>query len=255
MQTRLLPVTVLVIALAGLIGSGAWAVSREAANGNGWMHGGSTSWLMGYRSGGAQPVRTIGEARTQAQSFADRLGLSVSEVMQFRNNYYARLDETSGKPATEVLVDPSSGRVSLEYGPAMMWNTRYGVASRRFGAGMGPDGAMMGGSGGGMMGGNAGGMMGGSGGGMMGSAGGPSWMPPSGTVVGPLSARQAIAIADRWLAQSDPSLSVPDADAFPGYYSMEIERKGAIVGMLSVNASSGAVWNHWWHGTFVAISE
>ena len=28
-----------------------------------------------------------------------------------------------------------------------------------------------------------------------------------------------------------------------------------IVGMLSVNASSGAVWNHWWHGTFVAISE
>jgi len=48
------------------------------------------------------------------------------------------------------------------------------------------------------------------------------------------------------------ALSVPDADAFPGYYSMEIVRHGKIVGMLSVNASSGAVWNHWWHGSFVA---
>jgi hypothetical protein len=247
MQTKLLPIVVLVAALAGLIGSGAWAVSREATHGNGWMHNGSTSWMMGYRNGDPQQVRTIGEARKQAQSFADRLDLKVTEVMQFTNNYYARLDDTSGKPATEVLVDPSSGRVSLEYGPAMMWNTRYGMASGRFGAGMMP--------GGGMMGGTTGGMMGGSGGGMMGSAGGPSWTPPAGAVAGPLSARQAISIADRWLAQSDPSLSVPDADAFPGYYTMEIEQHGKIVGMLSVNASSGAVWSHWWHGTFVAISE
>ncbi|MGZ8715626.1 MAG: hypothetical protein ACXWYO_00790 [Gaiellaceae bacterium] len=255
MQTKLLPVVVLVAALAGLIGSGAWAVSREATHGNGWMHNGSTSWMMGYRNGDPQSVRTIGEARKQAQSFADRLDLKVAEVMQFTNNYYARLDDTSGKPATEVLVDPSSGRVSLEYGPAMMWNTRYGMASGRFGAGMMSGGGMMGGTSGGMMGGTSGGIMGGTSGGMMGSAGGPSWTPPSGTVAGPLSARQAIAIADRWLAQRDPSLSVPDADAFPGYYTMEIERHGKIVGMLSVNASSGAVWNHWWHGTFVASSE
>ena len=51
------------------------------------------------------------------------------------------------------------------------------------------------------------------------------------------------------------SLSVPDADAFPGFYSMEIERNGKIVGMLSVNAFSGAVWNHSWHGAFVAMSK
>ncbi|MHB8469101.1 MAG: hypothetical protein ACYDCH_05015, partial [Gaiellaceae bacterium] len=261
MQTKLLPVTVLVLALAGLIGSGAWAVSRETAqHGGAGMQDGATSWMMGYRSGAAHPVRTIGEARTQAQAFADRLDLKVSEVIQFTNNYYARLDDKSGKPATEVLVDPSSGRVSLEYGPAMMWNTRYGLASGRFGGGLRAGGGMMGGAAGGMMGGSVGGMMGGSvggmmggsvggmmsGGGMMGSAGGPSWTPPSGAVAGPLSARQAMAIADRRLAQSDPSLSVPDADAFPGYYTMEIERHGKIVGMLSVNATSGAVWNHWW---------
>ena len=278
MQTRLLPVTVLVVALAGLIGSGAWAVSRETTQGNGWMQNGSTNWMMGYSSGSSQPVQTIGEARKQAQSFADRLHLKVAEVIQFRSNYYARLDEKSGKPATEVLVDPSSGRVSLEYGPAMMWNTRYGVASGRFGGGMMSGGAMMNGTAGGMTNGNAGGMMGGTAGGMtngsaggmmngtaggmmsgsgrmMGSAGGPSWTPPAGAVAGPVSARQAIVIADRWLAQRGSSLSVPDADAFPGYYSMEIERHGKIVGMLSVNASSGAVWDHWWHDTFVAISE
>ena len=137
MRARLLPITVLVVALAGLIGSGAWAVSRDATHGNGWMGSGSSNWMMGYRSGGdAQPVRTIGEARRQAQSFADRLDLKVVEVMQFANNYYARLDDKSGKPATEVLVDPSSGRVSIEYGPAMMWNTRYGVAHGRSGGGM-----------------------------------------------------------------------------------------------------------------------
>ena len=254
MQTRLLPVTVLVVSLAGLIGSGAWAVSREASNGNGWMHNGSASWMMGYRNGDAQPVRTIGEARKQAQVFADRLDLKVTEVIQFTGNYYARLDDKSGKPATEVLVDPSSGGVSLEYGPAMMWNTRYGFMGGRSGGGMMSAGGMMGGTAGGTMGGSGAGMMGGNGG-MMGSAGGPSWTPPAGAVAGPRSARQAIVVADRWLTQRDPSLSVPDADAFPGYYTMEIKRQGKIVGMLSVNASSGAVWNHWWHGTFVAISE
>ncbi len=252
-QTKFLPVAVLVVALAGLAGSGAWAVSRESTHGNGWMQNGSTSWMMGYRSGDVQSVRTIGEARKQAQVFADRLDLKVAEVIQFTGNYYARLDDTSGKPATEVLVDPSSGRVSLEYGPAMMWNTRYGIASNRFRGEMMSGGGMMSGTTGGMMGGSAGANM--SGGGMMGSAGGPSWTPPAGTVAGPRSARQAIAIADRWLAQRDPSLSVPDADAFPGYYTMEIKRQGKIVGMLSVNAASGAVWNHWWHGTFVASSE
>ncbi len=203
---------------------------------------------MGDRSGSVKPVRTIGEARRQAQSFADRLDLKVAEVIQFTNNYYARLDDKSGAPATEVLVDPATGRTSLEYGPAMMWNIRYGMTSGRFG-----DGMM--GSGDGMIGSGGGGMMGGPSGGMMGSAGGSSWTPASGSDAVPVSARQAIAIADRWLAQHEASLRVPDADAFPGYYTMEVERHGKIVGMLSVDAASGAIWEHWWHGRFVAISE
>ncbi len=245
MRAKILPIAVLVAALAGLASSGAWAMSREATHGYGWMHSDSTSW--GYRSGTVKPVRTISEARRQAQSFADRLDLKVAEVIQFTNNYYARLDDKSGTPATEVLVDPATGRTSLEYGPAMMWNTRYGMTSGRFGDGMMSGGRMMGSGGGGMMGGPSGGMMG--------STGGSSWTPASGSVAGPVSARQAIAIADRWLEQHEASLRVPDADAFPGYYTMEVERHGKIVGMLSVDAASGAIWEHWWHGRFVAISE
>lgn len=249
MRTKTLPLVVLLVALAGLAGSGAWAVNRESGDGHGWMHSSKSAWMMGTSSGSAQPVQTIDDARIRAQKFADRLGLRVSEVMQFTNNFYARLDDKSGKPATEVLVDPSTARTSLEYGPAMMWNTDYGMPSGRFGAGMMSGGGMMGGSGGagatGMMGGS---MMNGSS--MMGSA-----TPSAGTSTGRVTAQEAMRIADRRLAQRDPSLSVPDADAFPGYYTMEIERHGKIVGMLSVNATSGAVWEHWWHGSFVAISE
>ena len=106
-------------------------------------------------------------------------------------------------------------------------------------------------SGRGMMGSMSGAMNGGQ---MMGSTDGAMWTPQAGSG-GPKSAQQAVAAADRWLAKRDPSLSVPVADAFPGYYTMEIKRHGKIVGMLSINASSGAIWNHWWHGDFVAVSE
>ena len=258
MGKQTLPIVFLVVAVAGLVGSGAWAVSREGTNNNaGWMHNRSAGWMMSYRSGSAAPVASIAEARNRAQAFADRLDLKVAEVIQFSDNFYARLDDKSGKPATEVLVDPATGNTSLEYGPAMMWNTRYGMMTGRARSGMMGSGVI---NGTGMMGsGSSGGMMGSGsgmpGGGMMGSVGGPNWTPSAGSVTGPVSAQQAVKIADRWLAQRDPSLSVPDADAFPGYYTMEIERNGKIVGMVSVNASTGAIWNHWWHGRFVAISE
>ena len=39
----------------------------------------------------------------------------------------------------------------------------------------------------------------------------------------------------------------------PGYFTLETLRGGRISGMISVNASSGAVWYHWWHGRFVAM--
>src|SRR3990170_7474487 len=123
--------------------------------------------MMGYAANDGAPVNSLADAKRQAQRFADRLDLKVGEVMRFSNHYYAELEEQNGRLATEVLVEPETGTVFLEYGPAMMWNTRYGMMSdfRLRGSG---GGMMGGGSNGGMMGGGAtegmmgsGGMMGG----------------------------------------------------------------------------------------------
>jgi hypothetical protein len=206
--------------------------------------------MMGYApAGGNDPVRSVADARRQADRFADRLDLEVGEVMRFSNHYYAELEE-DGRPATEVLVDPESGSVQLEFGPAMMWNTRFGMmADARM-----MDGAMMGGVPG-MMGGammdGAGGMMGGAD--MMGGAGfaDPTWAPSG---EGEVSAADARGIARRWLAANGDGLEAGEPETFPGYYTLHVLRAGKVTGMLSVNAVTGAPWYHWWHGRLLSMS-
>jgi hypothetical protein len=209
----------------------------------GWAFVRAGPGMMGYAPAGAgTPVRDIAGARQQAGRFAAALKLRVGEVMRFTRNYYAELLEPNGAKATEVLVDPRSGAVWIEYGPAMMWNTRYGMTSRF--SFRGP-GGMMGGYGPGMMGGGpsaVGGMMGG---------GTPQVRRSSRTR---LSGAQARRLADRWLSTQSPVLRAGAADAFPGYYTHHVLKGSRIAGMLSVNATSGAVWYHWWHGRFVATT-
>ena len=230
---------VLVAAVAALVGSVAWAATRDGSGSNGWMMTRYGSGMMGYASSGqGEPVRDLAGARRQAERFADRLDLDVGEVMRFENNYYAELEEKS-RPATEVLVDPSSGAVWLEYGPAMMWNTRFGMMS---------DFRLRGGSG--MMG---GGMMGGAmtdGAGMMGGAGTPLAREAHD---GEVTAVEAQAIAQRFVEAQDPALTVGEAEPFPGYYTLHTLQNGKVAGMLSVHATTGAVWYHWWHGLFVSM--
>jgi hypothetical protein len=165
-------------AVAAVAAVGA-VVALAAGGGGSWNAG----WgMMGgrhvYRPAQPTQVHTLAAARSDAQQFANRLGLRVDEVMQFERNFYAKLVDSGGSGATEVLVDPSTGMVSIEYGPAMMWNTRYGMG------------------------------------------------------------RSAVAMMGSY--------------AFPGYYTLETLKGGKITGMISVNASTGAVWPHWWHGAFTA---
>lgn len=272
MTRRLLPVIVLVAALAALVGTISYAVAHAGNGGNhgyGSMMNGSGYAMMGssgqrtrWYVNGSGPVTTISAARGQAQRFADRLDLKTGEVMQFANNFYVLLTDSQGKPATEVLVDPETGAVTLEYGPAMMWNTRYammrGTGTTGTGGmmGGGSSAGMMGGSGSGMMGSGSGaGMMGGSGG-MMGRYGGnPSWTPSSGSVPGPIGASEAQRLANQWLAQQGSGQTAAEPDALPGYFTFHTLKDGKISGMLSVNEQTGAVWYHWWHGRFVAMEE
>ena len=278
MRAKALPLVILVGALTALASSIGWAATRDGDGGWSMMRYGGAG-MMGYAANGGEPVRGLADAKRQAQRFADRLDLEVGEVMRFTNHYYAELEERDGRLATEVLVEPETGAVYLEYGPAMMWNTRYGMMSDfrlrgstggMMSGGRGGSGGMMGGTGpsGGMMGGGmmGGGMMGGTGpsggmmgGGMMGGAGGmmgdpgATWVP--GATTGAVSAAEARARASRWLAAQGRGLRADDAEAFPGYYTLHVRRNGAIAGMLSVNASTGAIWSHSWHGRYVSMLE
>ena len=222
-------IAALAIAVLTLVGSvaavaagvgGQTATSRPAAAGYGppmmgagGMMGGSGpvgSRQTGGRyglPGDGQPVTTTGGAKTRAQAFADKLGagLRAGEVMQFANGYYSELLTPSGAGATEVLIDPATGAVSVEYGPAMMWNTRYG-------------------------------------------------MHATGDVPARVTPGQAVTDAQAWLDAQHGGLTADDAATFPGYYTLHTVHDGQIVGMMSVNAVTGAIWYHTWHGTFITMT-
>ena len=238
---------VLVAALAILGASVTWAFAQGGDRG--WSMSRFGPGMMGYASSGSgAPVSDLSGAKRQAQRFADRLDLRVGEVMRFENNYYAELVEPSGDRATEVLVNPATGAVWLEYGPAMMWKTRYGM----MGGSLGSGGMMGGGSGfGGMMSGGprSGGMMGGR------YGGDPTWAPSPETTRPSVSAQEAKAAAVRWLAREGSELRAGTADAFPGYYTLHVLEGDKVAGMLSVNAYTGAVWYHRWHGRFLSMTE
>ncbi|WP_331767952.1 hypothetical protein [Embleya sp. NBC_00896] len=183
--------------------------------GPGMMGGAWNSWAPGmmgpgmtgnwWLPGDGVRVQSLDQARGRATVFADRLGLRVGEVMQFSRNFYAELHAADGRPATEVLVNPSDGAVQIEYGPAMMWNTAYGM---HFGS---QDQARV-------------------------------------------SPDQAREIADRWLRDHGNTHTAGDPEPYPGYYTLHTMQAGSITGMLSVNATTGQVWEHTWHGTYIATS-
>lgn len=161
--------------------------------------------------------------------------LAIGEIMIFDNHAYAEVRDTStATGAFEVLVDPTTGNVFPEPGPNMMWNTTYSQ--------MTGNGNMMGN---GMMNGN--GMMGN---GMMNG----SDLAPEAEIS--VSAEEALTIAQRYLDTNLAGATTGDkAEPFPGYYTIHVERDGQVVGMLSVNAYTGQVFLHHWHGEFIEMSD
>ena len=66
-----------------------------------------------------------------------------------------------------------------------------------------------------------------------------------------VTAAQAEALAQKYLNARLPGAKVDDSITFPGYYTLDFAKDGKVVGMLSVNAYTGQIWYHAWHGTFV----
>ncbi len=66
---------------------------------------------------------------------------------------------------------------------------------------------------------------------------------------------QAKKNAQDYLDKALPGTTTGDVDTYYGYYTIEVLKGSRVYGMLSVNANSGAVWYHNWHGAFVNILE
>ena len=158
-------------------------------------------------------------------------GFRVSELMAFRQNDYAAVTDKNGKPAFELLTWPAQKWV-MEEPASMMWNTRYGMLGKLGTSSNGILGPL--------------GMMGG---GMMGGL--SAWYGDGAGKVS--SVGQAAKVANSWLAHFRVGEKVEaGVRAYPGYFTLDTTYGGKTVGMLSVNASTGAVWYHGWHGVFLA---
>lgn len=123
------------VALVALLVSGGWLVTQQSPSGLGMGSSWGDSGMMdgyGWPEQDAEPVDDLEQARGRAADFARALqpGLEVGEVMRFKNHYYADLQEDDGSKVTEVLIDPRTGAVRPEMGPATMWNTRFGMMGR-----------------------------------------------------------------------------------------------------------------------------
>ncbi|HET9017677.1 MAG TPA: hypothetical protein VFN57_18895 [Thermomicrobiaceae bacterium] len=207
---------------------------------------------------------TMAQARDRATRYLSQVGLGNLEagpVMQFSNQFYvAVVDPATGSGALELRVSLDGQVVWPE--PTMTWNTQYnpmfgsaGPAPRgygmmgEYGSGSGADGygyGMMGGSG---AYGNAG-----DGDGMMGGVWGNGYQPGAGSPLAtPLTSDTALTRAQAWLAQNQPGVTAADPTAFPGYFTFHTLAGGKITGLISVQASTGAVWQHGWAGGFVAM--
>jgi len=223
----------------------------DMMRGNGYggmMNGSGYGGMMGgYGSFyGVEPL-SVDEARQAVEDYLSSFGnddLVIKEIMTFDNNAYAIITEKStGVGAFELLVDPVTQAVYPEYGPNMMWNLKYGMMSGFGGYGMMGPGMMMG------RGYSPGGMMGGSG------FSNDTQIPEVSADM-PVSTDDAAQIAQDYLDTYYPGVKVTDEiTAFYGYYTMDIERDGKIVGMMSVNGFTRQVFPHTWHGKFIEMSE
>jgi hypothetical protein len=152
--------------------------------------------------------------------------LAVADVMEFSNHFYVLVKEKStGIGAFELIVG-RDGSIRPEPGPNMMWNTKYGHMTgfgRMMGYGYGPQGQL--------------------------------WSGQPNAPAQPLTIERARQIAGQYLSTAFRTAAPDQGTAFYGYFTFDVKRDGKPFGMLSVNAYTGQVWYHTWHGRFVGERE
>jgi hypothetical protein len=207
--------------------------------------------------------------------------LEIADVFIYSDTdyYFSIVEQDTGMGAMELLVNPYTGTVYQEYGPNMMWNMKYGMMENQ--NMMGYDG-MMGNESttdyDGMMGNESttdyDGMMGNGDtagyGGMMGNQnitgnhnGSERWcenydntnyINEAETKVNELAFDEAFSKGDEFLSGQSGDYKLSESyHEFYGYFTFHVEKNGESSGMLSVNAFTGDVWFHDWHGELLEI--
>jgi hypothetical protein len=221
--------------------SGGYGYGPGGMMGGGMMGNGYGGMMGGGGLTNTDPI-SVGDAKQAVVSYLAKIGdddLGLKEIMIFDNGGYAIVSEKStGVGAFELLIDPVSLTTFPEYGPNMMWNLKYGMTFAP-GASAGVSSF------------DSNGMMGG----MMGRwyAGTRS---ANVSAEMPVSTEDAAQSAQKYLDAYFAGSTVSDeVTPFYGYYTIDVERDGKIIGMLSVNGHSGQVFLHTWHGDFIDMSE
>jgi hypothetical protein len=206
---------------------------------------------------GREPL-TLEEAGQSAEEFLQRAhleDLDLGRILVFESGAYVVVEKAgSEEGAFELQVDPVTRRASVEFGPTMMWNTEFGLTSGQF---PGPVLEMHPGLGRfdrvrgipGAHGRRAGNTLR-----FFHRALGAAGLPAE--AEGGVTQDEALAIAERYLAAHARNLTLArEAQAFPGYYTIDILKDGVVHGLISVNAETGQVWPHVWRGEVVEASE
>ncbi len=199
--------------------------------GPGFMHG------YGPQSGTqpAGPALPVDQAIARARQFLGthrNADLVPVEVIEFSGVFYVAVQEKStGTGAFALLVNRVNGNVSLEMGPPMVWNLKYG---RRAG---GFQGHPMG---------------------MMGPGYGPrpgaqpaSDAPSARQPAPQLDEAKARAALQTWVNQAFLGATIGKALEYPGFFTYRLQREGKTFALVSVNALGGQVWYGWHYGTVV----
>jgi hypothetical protein len=244
LDRRTTGIAIIVIGIIGLLAyplyaGFAWYNFTAKGSGPPWNPG-----MMGPWSGQGQTVPpapvTLDEAKATAQQYLVSLnnpGLAIKEVMEFQYNFYI------------IYYEKDTGRGAFEM---LIWKQAP------------PEGMMSGGMG-------MGGMMGGYGAvGVITPEPGPNMMWNSkyspmnngmmrgsnqASSAATVSSDKAAQLAQQYLDTNFNGAKVEMGTQFYGYYTFDFTVNDKIVGMVSVNADSGQVWYHSWHGAFIQEVE
>lgn len=206
----------------------------------GMMNGRGPGMMGGYGYNNPNlPALTIDQAKAAAEKYLANLNnpdLQIAEVMIFDNGGYVIVKEAStGIGAFELLVDPVSQTAYPEHGPNMMWNLKYSGLNHQYMT-LAP-GASAGMCGRGMM------------------QGWNSTAPLDVTAEMTVTPEQAMEYAQKYLDANFAGATVGHPTQFYGYYTLDFEKDGKVIGMLSVNGYGGQIFLHTWHGTFIEEAE